>query len=345
MSNTSRLSRWHIVWYPLVGVLLANVAYQFVISWRQADLLRHARPSLVLVAVLNQLLVYWVVVPAMRSFYASARIRLSAWRAFGLVSAGLAVAKVIPAGDYLVWRSSLHTERGGVTATTQWLIMFYTWMFSGLVLLFLVAEAVALVFYRDVHAQTLVGALRFLPIGLGGVFLVALLATSFAPVQRFLMRLAFDKLGSKAVSPLHIIQDRKLGRAVLGRLTFTAVSTWLIEAFTYYLCMKAIGIQIPLAIAVFGFAFARLFTFLPIAPGGIGEIEAGTALFFAAYGYPVSPTITATLMYRLITYWPPLMVGAAAYLGIKNVGSIGKLALGYPLFAHELHARRAISLR
>ena len=326
-----RYSRWRILLYPVLGIVVADLAYQGIVAWRAAHVLARAQPEFLVLAVLNQLAVYWVLVPAMKRFYARAGIMLSDRRTFGLLATGLAVARIIPVGEYAVWRAGTRKLRGGASASTQWLIMYYAWMFSALVILFMVAQMVTFVFYSHAHVNTLVGLLRYLPVLLGILLVLmgVLLATQVAWVQQMVWRLAFDKFGSRSVWPWHIIRDRKLGRHELGALSASAVAMWLLEGFTMYLCLNSIGVRVPVVIALFGFTFARLFALLPLTPGGIGIIETGAVLFYAAYGYPVGQVFIATVIYRLITYWPALIVGAAVYLADSGVPMSVALSEGY----------------
>jgi len=311
--------------------VVADLAYQAIVAWRAAHILARAQPEFIILAVVNQLAVYWVLVPAMQRFYAAAGIVLSGRRTFGMLATGLAVARIIPVGEYLVWRTGTRKLRGGASATTQWLIMYYSWMLMGLVGLFLVAQVTTFVFYPDAHVDTILGLLRYLPVIMGVLLVIAgvLLATQVSWVQRLVWKLAFDKFGSRSVWPWHIIRDRKLGRQQLGALSWAAIGMWLIEGFTMFLCLYAMNLRVPFVIAIFGFTFARLFALLPLTPGGIGIIETGAVLFYAAYGYPIGQIFIATVLYRLITYWPALLVGGAAYLADRGVPMSVALSEGY----------------
>ena len=309
---------WRYLLYPVIGLVVANLVFQVVLGYYQLHAFRRADPVLLLVAVGNQLIAYLVVVPAMQSFFDRCGIRMSSLRTFGLVSAGLALAKVFPAGDYVYWRTSLKGRHGSVNATTQWTIMFYLWMVAGLVLTFFIFELATLALYPNSAATTLVGKLRYLPFGVTLLILFFMLLARWSWVKGVLSKAVFDRLGSRAVSPAGIIRDRHLGWHELRALTVASVGVWLIESMTLYLCLQAVGVPVPVVIAIFGFAFARLFELLPLVPGGIGQVEAGSVLFFAAYGFHIGWIFTATVLYRLITYWPPIIIGVICHAGLKN---------------------------
>lgn len=333
-SGQKTRSKWFVLVYPIAGAVVAGIVWQAVVLVHQWHLLAHAQFYYLLIASFNQMAVYLALVPAMRMFYQAADIDMSATKTFGLLATGMAMARIIPAGEYLVWRTSLRHEENSASATTQWTIMYLTWMFCGLVGLFIAAEIATFIFYPNAHTPDVAGYLRYLPIILSMLLMLVVLLVRLEPVQKLVKRFAYNRFGSHAVSPFGIIRDRKLDLATLVALTLAAIVTWLIEGFTLYLCFLSIGLNVPIVITLFAFAFARLFSILPITPGSIGEIEAGTTLFFAAYSFPLGPVFTATVLYRFMAYWPPLLVGFLAFL---VGGSRDKKALTE---AYRLRARR-----
>jgi uncharacterized membrane protein YbhN (UPF0104 family) len=339
MTKVGHRSRWYVVWYPVAGIVLVDIAYQLIVSLHQANMISQAKVWFLLLAVANQMVAYAVLTIPMRDFYRACGIWLTKRRTFGILATGLAVTRVIPFGDYLVWRAALHRERGNATASTQWAVLYYVWLSAGLIFLFLISELATLVFYPDSHATTLAADLRALPISVGIVFMIALGLTRFSWIRDHLKKLAFDRLGSKALSPFGIIRDRHIGPDLLTGLTLASLVCWVVEGLTLYLCLSAMGLRIPIIIGMFGFAFARLFALIPLTPGAVGEIEAATAVFFVAYGYPLELVFTGTVLYRLITYWPALIVGAVSYFAGRSDSSPGGFSLKDPVFAHQLHRR------
>jgi putative heme transporter len=84
-------------------------------------------------------------------------------------------------------------------------------------------------------------------------------------------------------------------------------------------CLRGVGLsqaQVPWQTSLAAFAFVRLLTALPITPGGLGITELGlVGILAAAVGPGASVQVTAAvLLYRAVTYLPPIPLGAAAYL-------------------------------
>jgi uncharacterized protein (TIRG00374 family) len=62
------------------------------------------------------------------------------------------------------------------------------------------------------------------------------------------------------------------------------------------------------------FAFGRLVTALPITPGGLGVVELALTGALVAAGGEAAPVAAAVLVYRALTYLPPILFGVPAYL-------------------------------
>ena len=53
---------------------------------------------------------------------------------------------------------------------------------------------------------------------------------------------------------------------------------------------------------------------VPLTPGGLGFVEAGLVGTLTLAGVPASDAVAATLLYRLLSYWLPIPLGALAYV-------------------------------
>jgi uncharacterized membrane protein YbhN (UPF0104 family) len=103
------------------------------------------------------------------------------------------------------------------------------------------------------------------------------------------------------------------------RITATTVASQLILWLVLLACLRGVGLsqaQVPWQTSLAAFAFVRLLTALPLTPGGLGITELGLVGTMAAgLGPGASAQVTAAvLLYRAVTYLPPIPLGAAAYL-------------------------------
>ncbi len=88
-------------------------------------------------------------------------------------------------------------------------------------------------------------------------------------------------------------------------------------------CLRGVGLsqaQVPWQTSLAAFAFVRLATALPLTPGGLGITELGlVGTLVAGGGHRVSVQVTAAvLLYRAVTYLPPIPLGALACLAWRH---------------------------
>jgi putative heme transporter len=62
------------------------------------------------------------------------------------------------------------------------------------------------------------------------------------------------------------------------------------------------------------FAFARLVTAIPLTPGGVGVVELALIAGITAAGGARAPVVAAVLVFRLLTYVLPIVLGGLCYL-------------------------------
>jgi uncharacterized protein (TIRG00374 family) len=78
-------------------------------------------------------------------------------------------------------------------------------------------------------------------------------------------------------------------------------------------CLSALGIHLPFVIVLLVFSFGVGAGAATPTPGGLGGFEAGLTAGFVAYHVGSSSALAAALLYRLISYWLPLIFGAVAF--------------------------------
>ena len=105
-------------------------------------------------------------------------------------------------------------------------------------------------------------------------------------------------------------------------------------------CLRGIGLsqaQVPWQTSLAAFAFVRLLTVLPITPGGLGITELGLiAILAAGAGHRASAQVTAAvLLYRAVTYLPPIPLGAIACLTWRHAPALIHAKPILPQPAHQ----------
>jgi uncharacterized protein (TIRG00374 family) len=102
-------------------------------------------------------------------------------------------------------------------------------------------------------------------------------------------------------------------------LTITTIISHLSLFLVLLVALRHVGVsnaEISWQEALATFSFVRLLAAIPITPGGVGVVELGmTAGLVAAGGEGVEEqVVAATLLFRALTFLPPIPIGAVCYL-------------------------------
>ncbi len=113
-----------------------------------------------------------------------------------------------------------------------------------------------------------------------------------------------------------LIDERDEVRQTLGAHWFAAVASavgrWVFEYFALLLTLYAIGASPDIWLVFLAFIVASVLAMIPLTPGGLGFVEAGLAGTLVIAGIGGSKAVLATLVFRLVSFWLPMPVGAAA---------------------------------
>jgi uncharacterized protein (TIRG00374 family) len=106
---------------------------------------------------------------------------------------------------------------------------------------------------------------------------------------------------------------RKGGLAVLGAAGFWATSIGVLWA-----SFHAFGVHVPLAVVVQGFFLGMVANLFPLAPAGVGAVDAGMIGAFVLFGLPEDTVFPAILIYRLVAFWLPIPFGIIAFFQLRK---------------------------
>ncbi len=93
-----------------------------------------------------------------------------------------------------------------------------------------------------------------------------------------------------------------------------ALARWSLETLVLWLIFAGLGAQLPVQTIVVGMSVQHLAVMIPVTPGGLGLVEAGMSGAFVALGTPAAVAIPAVLVFRVVSYWMPLLAGVPQYL-------------------------------
>ncbi len=103
------------------------------------------------------------------------------------------------------------------------------------------------------------------------------------------------------------------GLAVLGAAGFWAASIGVLWA-----SFHAFGVHVPLAVVVQGFFLGMVANLFPLAPAGVGAVDAGMIGAFVLFGLPEDTVFPAILVFRLIAFWMPIPPGIIAFFQLRK---------------------------
>jgi uncharacterized protein (TIRG00374 family) len=106
---------------------------------------------------------------------------------------------------------------------------------------------------------------------------------------------------------------RKGGLAVLGAAGF-----WAFNIGVLWASFHALGIQVPFAVVVQGFFLGMVANLFPLAPAGVGAVDAGMIGAFVLFGLPEETVFPAILIFRLISFWMPIPPGIVAFFQLRK---------------------------
>ena len=87
--------------------------------------------------------------------------------------------------------------------------------------------------------------------------------------------------------------------------------------------LRAVGVpsaDVSVAEAFAAWALIRIITTVPITPGGLGVVELGLTGGLVTFGGHEAPVVAAVLLYRVLTYVPPLAAGGVCLLIWRRLG-------------------------
>lgn len=119
---------------------------------------------------------------------------------------------------------------------------------------------------------------------------------------------------------LQRMREVPLGARSTAGLVLLATGVWGANFCTLLCAFRAVHASIPWAGVLLAYGVAEVAGNLPIVPGGIGIIEGSLAVVLVAYGARHSDALSATLAFRIVSFWLGVAAGwiTVAILARRN---------------------------
>jgi uncharacterized protein (TIRG00374 family) len=97
-----------------------------------------------------------------------------------------------------------------------------------------------------------------------------------------------------------------------------AVGFWGANIGILWAAFHALDVSVPLGVVIQGFFLGMVANLIPLAPGGVGAVDAGMIGAFVIFGIDKDAVIPAVLIYRGIAFWLPIPPGIVAFFQLRK---------------------------
>jgi uncharacterized protein (TIRG00374 family) len=122
--------------------------------------------------------------------------------------------------------------------------------------------------------------------------------------------------------PERLLHERDALRVAFGARWKAAVlaagGKWILDYLALLACLRAVGAEPNPSLVILAFVAAAILGMVPLTPGGLGFVEAGLTGLLVLAGVGTGAAVTATLAYRLLSFWLPIPAGGVAYLVFRR---------------------------
>jgi putative heme transporter len=108
-------------------------------------------------------------------------------------------------------------------------------------------------------------------------------------------------------------------------LTAATLAGHLTVFLVLFVALRAVGVtaaQVSLAEAFAAWALIRIITTIPLTPGGLGVVELGLTGALVTFGGHQAKVVAAVLLYRVLTYVPPIAMGGVCLLVWRRLAGV-----------------------
>lgn len=327
----------------LAGIGVLAIMVLFIGPEKIESAIKQANPWYVILAVVIQLVIYWLWTERWAITISSLDISIKRRQLLPMLLVGLAINNLTPSGRgggepvraYILAKySQSPTENAFATVIAD--RGLDTFPFIALAILTIIL-AVLYINLPQWMIITLIICLIVLVI----IFALALymsLNREFGDrTIRWVLRIInnisskiHDKIEQKAINAVEGFQDSMkimvTDRKVLLYGIPLSFLIWGLEIFRVYVIFIALNINAPLEIIGVVFVISTLIGMIPLLPGGLGAVDGMMILLYSYAGIPPSVSAAATIVERLISFWMTTILGVAVlpYFGADAVEKMSK---------------------
>jgi uncharacterized protein (TIRG00374 family) len=257
-------------------------------------------------------------------------LHLTIRESYQITMAGLAATRLFSAGGaggvlltYWALRKAGMERRQSICRMIAFLVLLYSVYMLALVV-FGVLLRTGVLPGDDPLSMTVV------PAGLAGAAIVFVLLIALLPAdfERRIERMTSGRFGRfarrLATAPATFAQGTRTAIAFVrhpeqgGLAIAGAIGFWGSNIGVLWASFQAFDVAVPFGVIVMGFFVGMVANLFPLAPGGVGAVDAGMIGAFVIFGLPESEVFASVLTYRVIAFWVPIPPGIVAFFQLRK---------------------------
>jgi uncharacterized protein (TIRG00374 family) len=294
------------------------------------DQIHDGDPVWIGIALAFNILAFGAYVALFRGVVGEKVIHLTVGESYQITMAGLAATRLFSAGGaggilltYWALRNAGMERRQSVCRMIAFLVLLYSVYLFALVIFGVLLRVGVLPGDAPV-------SVTIVPAAIAGVALLLVLLLALVP-QDFERRIEkmtpgrFGRFAKKvATAPATFAQGTRTAIAFIrdpsqgGLALAGAVGFWGANIGILWASFQAFDVQVPFGVIVMGFFVGMVANLFPLAPGGVGAVDAGMIGAFVIFGLPESEVFVAVLTYRVIAFWVPIPPGIIAFFQLRK---------------------------
>ncbi len=324
-----------IVQTVVIVVLLTVAIYVFVpkVVGLQGAIgqIEDGDPVWIAIAIAFNVVAFAAYVALFRGVVGERVLKLEWRESYQITMAGLAATRLFSAGGaggilltYWALRKAGMERRQSACRMVAFLVVLYAVYMLALVIFGVLLRAGVLPGEAPLSVTVIPAALA------GAVILIVLLIALLPQdLERRIERVTSDNwlgrlahrlatapatLASGTRTAIAFIRHPSSGAlAIMGAIGFWAANIGILWA-----SFQAFDVSVPFGVIVMGFFVGMVANLFPLAPGGVGAVDAGMIGAFALFGLPGSTVFVAVLTYRVIAFWLPIPPGIIAFFQLRK---------------------------
>jgi uncharacterized membrane protein YbhN (UPF0104 family) len=124
------------------------------------------------------------------------------------------------------------------------------------------------------------------------------------------------------LDPVDVVGERDRLIEVLGSRWPWAITAsagnWAFDYLALIAALYAVGATPRFSVVLLAYASAGLLAMVPFTPGGVGFVEVGLYSTLIISGIPARDAALATIAYRMVSWWLPVVSGLLAWFAFKS---------------------------